>query len=86
MSSVNCPGVNCPESNVLESNVGQPLNQFVLGHSSDSLTQEEGDCLVMQITLGLHEGWHRALCNGTAYFICEKSKWNFKLKSCTMKS
>ena len=45
------------------------------GHSNANIRLETGDCIMMKLTDGTHEGWHRSDCNVEAFFICEQSRF-----------
>ena len=45
------------------------------GHSNANLRLQTGDCIMMKIDNGTHQGWHRANCNASAFFICEQSNY-----------
>lgn len=45
------------------------------GHSNANIRLESGDCIMMKLTNGTHEGWHRSDCNVEAFFICEQSRF-----------
>ena len=44
------------------------------GHSNANLRLQTGDCIMMKLDNGTHQGWHRSDCNVQAFFICEQSK------------
>ena len=51
---------------------GQYFSPFS-GHSNANLRLQTGDCIMIKVDNGTHQGWHRSDCNASAFFICEKS-------------